>query len=85
MCANERFSTLFTKKRTEADYLKLASFLRKEQEIIYQCDVKGTKMEQNVIRMPDDYKERQRIKNVKEYQRKFFKNLKKHKKSKNRK
>lgn len=40
--ANERFSTLFTKKRTETDYLKRASYRKQGQEIIYQCNQKGS-------------------------------------------
>lgn len=37
-------------------------------------------MEPDLFHINNDYKEKQRRKNVQEYQRKFFKNLKKNKK-----
>lgn len=36
-------------------------------------------MEPNLFKINNDYKEKQRLKNVQEYQKKFFKNLKKYK------
>ncbi len=36
-------------------------------------------MEPNIDRFNNEIKEKQRLKNVEEYKRKFFKNLKKHK------
>lgn len=41
-------------------------------------------MEPSLIEQPSDYKEQKRLENVKEYQRKFFKNLKKFKRKQNR-
>lgn len=40
-------------------------------------------MEPDIFKINNNYKEKQRLKNVKEYQRKFFKNLKKHKRKAN--
>ncbi len=36
-------------------------------------------MEPDVFKINNDYKEKQRLKNVEEYQKKFFKNLKSYK------
>lgn len=38
-------------------------------------------MEPNITNIDYDYKEKQRLKNVKEYQKKFFNKINKHKKN----